>query len=254
MTLKHEAKRPWKFTVFIILLFLLSFGLIHCTHEQATLPATHLQSVPAVNLRPLIETSMHTDEYTPFVVQKASEALPASAAPRIEIDISRQELYLYQGDHLLETYPVSTSKYGIGSQAGSNKTPLGRHAIAQKIGAGAPEGTIFKGRVNTGRLVRIDQERDDIVSSRILWLKGLEAGKNQGHGIDSYQRYIYIHGTAEESKIGRPASHGCIRMYNHDVIELFTQVEEGTQVDILCSQQDPRSQKCLYTTPTDVSS
>ncbi len=78
----------------------------------------------------------------------------------------------------------------------------------------------------------MDNDADDLVTTRILWLKGLEAGKNKGSGIDSYRRYIYIHGTAEEHLIGRPASHGCIRMYNNDVIKLFNLVEEGTPVDI----------------------
>jgi len=157
---------------------------------------------------------------------------------KIVIDISEQQLYLYKGkqaikDNLIKSYPVSTSKYGIGSQAGSNKTPLGRHRIQNKIGDGAPEGMIFKARQNTGIIAKINgKDRSDFVTTRIMWLKGLEPGKNRGRRIDSYKRYIYIHGTAEEDKIGQPASHGCIRMYNSDVIDLFDRLKEGTEVDI----------------------
>jgi lipoprotein-anchoring transpeptidase ErfK/SrfK len=156
----------------------------------------------------------------------------------IVVDISEQELYLYEGhqatpDNLVESYPVSTSKYGIGSRAGSNKTPLGRHYIKDKIGAGAPEKMIFKARRRTGRLAEINgKDVGDLVTSRIMWLKGLEPGKNSGRGVDSYKRYIYIHGTAEEYKIGEKASHGCVRMYNRDVIDLFDRVKEGTEVYI----------------------
>lgn len=156
----------------------------------------------------------------------------------IIVEISEQKLYLYDGeqeraDKLVIDYPVSTSKYGIGSQARSNKTPLGRHRIEKKVGHSAPKGTIFKGRQNTGRIALMNRKgAGDVITSRILWLKGLEPGLNAGPGIDSYKRYIYIHGTAEENKIGRPASHGCVRMYNKDVIDLFDRVPEGTLVDI----------------------
>jgi len=103
--------------------------------------------------------------------------------------------------------------------------------IAQKIGDGAPLNTIFKSRKNTGKIADIDQQSDeDYVTSRILWLKGLEPGHNAGPGVDSFARYIYIHGTHEENLIGQPASHGCIRMRNQDVLELFERVQEGTEV------------------------
>jgi len=157
---------------------------------------------------------------------------------RIEVDISEQKLFLYctyNQDKLEEqkTYPVSTSKFGIGSTANTNKTPLGLHRIENKIGDNAPHGMIFKARQATGRIAKINGEGDhDYVTTRIMWLKGLEPGKNAGSGIDSYRRYIYIHGTAEENKIGQPASHGCIRMYNSDVIDLFDRVNEGTEVYI----------------------
>ena len=157
---------------------------------------------------------------------------------KIIVNISEQKLYLYKiNDELIKNYPISTSKYGIGSKANSGKTPLGLHKIETKIGNDVPTGTIFKGRKNTGRIANFNKENGDLVTTRIMWLKGLEAGKNLGKGIDSYKRYIYIHGTAEESKIGQPASHGCIRMLNSDVIDLFNRVRKNTSVNIVMNQE-----------------
>lgn len=152
----------------------------------------------------------------------------------IVVDVSMQKLSLYEGLKELHSYSISTSAYGTGSQAGSMKTPLGLHRVKRKIGARAATGTIFKGRVDTGRIARIHLEPehtgDDFVTSRILWLDGMEPGENSGGDVDSYRRYIYIHGTHEEGLIGQPASHGCIRMRNADVIELFDLVPEKTPV------------------------
>ena len=154
----------------------------------------------------------------------------------IIVDISEQRLYLYSNNDLILSYPVSTSKYGEGQTENSFKTPLGLHEIKEKIGHKAPINTIFTARVNTNKRadVQIEQNdtEDDFVTSRILWLDGLEDGINRGLGVDSYNRYIYIHGTHEEGLIGQKASHGCIRMFNNDVIELFDIVSEGTKVHI----------------------
>ena len=154
----------------------------------------------------------------------------------IIVDISEQRLYLYSNNDLILSYPVSTSKYGEGQTENSFKTPLGLHEIKEKIGHKAPINTIFTARVNTNKRadVQIEQNdtEDDFVTSRILWLDGLEDGINRGLGVDSYNRYIYIHGTHEEGLIGQKASHGCIRMFNNDVIELFDIVSEGTKVQI----------------------
>ena len=154
----------------------------------------------------------------------------------IIVDISEQRLYLYSNNDLIQSYPVSTSKYGEGQTENSFKTPLGLHEIKEKIGHKAPINTIFTARVNTNKRadVQIEQNdtEDDFVTSRILWLDGLEDGINRGLGVDSYNRYIYIHGTHEEGLIGQKASHGCIRMFNNDVIELFDIVSEGTKVQI----------------------
>ena len=155
---------------------------------------------------------------------------------KIDIDISQQRLYLKQNDDLIKSYPISSSKYGEGSTENSNMTPLGLHVIKEKIGTNVPINTLFISRINTKRTVNIENSRnktkDDHITSRILWLDGLEEGKNKGKGVDSYSRYIYIHGTHEEGLIGEKASHGCIRMLNNDVIDLYNYVNIGTEVYI----------------------
>ena len=152
----------------------------------------------------------------------------------IIVDISEQRLYLFEKDILKQSFPVSTSRFGEGSIENSYKTPLGSHEIKEKIGTDVPINTILIARKNTSRKAKIINEKidsdDDFVTSRILWLEGLEVGKNKGSGVDSYDRYIYIHGTHEEGLIGQKASHGCIRMFNQDVIYLYDKVEEGTKV------------------------
>ena len=154
----------------------------------------------------------------------------------IIVDISEQRLYLMNDNNLIQSFPVSTSKFGEGQIENSYKTPLGYHEIKEKIGHNAPINTIFTARVNTQKKAKIQKDPnntdDDFVTSRILWLDGLEEGINKGPGVDSYNRYIYIHGTHEEGLIGQKASHGCIRMFNNDVIELFEIVKEGTKVYI----------------------
>ena len=154
----------------------------------------------------------------------------------IEIDISLQRLYLVDNSTIISSYPISSSKYGEGSKQNSFKTPLGSHMIKEMIGDQVPKNTIFISRINTQREAKIihDQENsdNDYVTTRIMWLDGMEDGKNKGKGVDSYNRYIYIHGTHEEGLIGQKASHGCIRMFNSDVIELFSVVKKGTKVYI----------------------
>lgn len=153
------------------------------------------------------------------------------------VNIKQQTLQVVHNGEITRNYSISSSIFGIGNQENSFKTPLGVHRVAQKIGEGAPFGTVFKARVDTGKVTNIlttdTSSKEDYVTSRILWLEGLEQDKNKGAGIDSFQRYIYIHGTAEEGRIGRPASQGCIRMRNADVIELFNLLEIGTLVNII---------------------
>ncbi|MEQ1661551.1 MAG: L,D-transpeptidase [Thiobacillus sp.] len=160
---------------------------------------------------------------------------------RIDIDSRLQRLYLWEvfpdGDMLIREYPVSTATNGMGEHDGSYCTPRGRHRIADKIGAGMPLNSAFKSRIPTGEIWTPELDAEfpgrDWILTRILWLEGLELGKNQGDGVDSHARYIYIHGTNEEHKLGTPASHGCIRMKNADIAALFDQVEEGTEVQIV---------------------
>lgn len=158
------------------------------------------------------------------------------AAVLVVVDVESQQLHLILDQKIQRSYPISTSRYGLGSASGSNKTPLGAHYVKRKYGKNAAPLTIFKGRQNTGKIAEIETRpqatNDDWVTTRILWLSGLEEGKNSGPGVDSYQRYIYIHGTHEEGLIGQPASHGCIRMLNADVVELFTLVPKDSLVYI----------------------
>jgi len=154
----------------------------------------------------------------------------------IVVNISRQELFLIKDEKVVRTYPISSSKYGTGSQAGSNKTPLGTHRIAKKTGRNAEIGKVLNYGPDRGKIAEIYTDSTnvemDLITTRILRLEGLEEGINKGQGIDSYKRHIYVHGTQEEGLIGKPASHGCIRMKNKDVIELFRLVSVGTLVEI----------------------
>lgn len=143
----------------------------------------------------------------------------------IEVSIGSQRLRLFQGCRLLRDLPCSTSKFGIGFQEGSHKTPLGRFVVREKHGHGAPCGTIFRSRQPVGLWQPGMETTSDLVLTRILWLHGLEAAN-----ANTWQRYIYIHGTNDEASIGRRASHGCVRLRNADMISLFDLVPEGTAV------------------------
>lgn len=152
------------------------------------------------------------------------------------VDVDKQRISIYQGEQKLGEFPVSTATKGMGSKAGSDKTPLGAHRISQKFGDNARKGSIFKARQDTGTLADIITEPKDVptdyVTTRILWLDGLEPGKNKGGNVDSQERFIYIHGTPEEGLIGQPASHGCIRMKNDDVLKVYQLLDTDTLVYI----------------------
>jgi L,D-transpeptidase YbiS len=154
----------------------------------------------------------------------------------IDIDLSRQRLRLYQGRKLLREYAVSTAEKGPGEKNGSYQTPRGRHKIRAKIGRDAPVGAVFVSRRATGEIYSKDlRERypgRDWILTRILWLSGLEPGKNRLRDVDTMRRYIYLHGTPAETQLGAPGSHGCVRMANPDIVELFELVEAGTEVNI----------------------
>lgn len=177
-------------------------------------------------LMPYIEIDVDPYEET---VQALASQHPDLANEHVAVvSVSAQQLYVYEHGRRLASYPISTSRYGVGSELGSEKTPLGLHRVRRKIGADAPIGRIFKSREDTGEQAQIVREPvvtgQDYVTTRILWLDGLEPGRNQGGTVDSYSRYIYIHGTHEEGLIGQPASHGCVRMRNGDVVALFDEL------------------------------
>src|SRR5438874_9315826 len=149
-----------------------------------------------------------------------------SPEPKIRISVRRQHLVLKSGRKKLAEYPISTSRFGLGSKEGSFKTPTGKFCVAEKIGDGMPAGTVFKSRRPVKATKKMLRE-DDLVMTRILWLDGLEP-----RNANTHDRYVYIHGTNHEEDIGTAASHGCIRMKNADVIELFDRIAEGTPVEI----------------------
>jgi lipoprotein-anchoring transpeptidase ErfK/SrfK len=145
---------------------------------------------------------------------------------KIQVSVKAQCLTLRSGKKKVADYPVSTSRFGLGSEEGSFKTPTGKFRVAEKIGEGTPSGTVFKSRKPVKPTKKMLRD-DDLVMTRILWLDGLEP-----RNANTHARYVYIHGTNHEDEIGTPQSHGCIRMRNADVIELFERVEEGTPVEI----------------------
>lgn len=152
------------------------------------------------------------------------------------IKIELQTLYLVGAGRVQKNWPVSTSKFGIGNQSGSYKTPVGLHRVADKIGAHCRLREIIRARIPTGEVAPLGgavPASRDMITTRILWLQGLQPGLNSGGNVDSYLRYIYIHGTPEERLLGSPSSIGCVRMGNEDVIELFDLVEVGTLVNIV---------------------
>lgn len=158
--------------------------------------------------------------------------------PRIEIKIKLQQLDLYSdnGD-LLRRYSISSAKKGVGEQNGSFCTPRGRHVIRAKIGANQAPDTVFVERRPTGEIYSPAlAERfpgRDWILTRILWLSGCERGYNRLGKVDTMRRAIYIHGSPDSAEMGKPGSHGCIRMRNRDVIELFDLVAPGTPVEIV---------------------
>lgn len=146
--------------------------------------------------------------------------------PTLRVDVARQTLHLLSNGVAVKSWPVSTSKFGLGSEPGSFKTPLGRFRICAKIGAGASAWAVFKSRLPTGEIASPGGEEDGILT-RILWLDGLDEAN-----ANTRDRYVYIHGTNQEHRIGEPASHGCIRLRNADIRELFDLVPDGAEVEI----------------------
>jgi hypothetical protein len=173
---------------------------------------------------------------TKQIIQKCAALGIKPANQLLAVHLGTQTMQFYRRGELVRAFVVSTSLRPPSNVKGSLGTPLGLHEIAEKIGHGQPPGVVFKSRVPTGRHYSefSDEENaENFVATRILWLRGLEPGVNQGGDVDSFGRYIYIHGTNHEERIGVPFSAGCVVMRNLDVIELFEEVRAGDMVWIV---------------------
>jgi len=152
----------------------------------------------------------------------------------IKIIGAEQKLLAYVDGDLIREYVIATSKFGFGEEINTYKTPRGWHEIKEKIGEHCPINTVFIGRQPTGEIyspeLKLQFPDRDWILTRILWLSGLEEGKNLSGNVDSKERYIYIHGTPDDVILGTPSSHGCIRMRNSELVELFDLVRIGTKV------------------------
>ncbi len=162
------------------------------------------------------------------IVVLASSCVSPDTRHHVVISVPEQRLAILDEGKLMATYPVSTSKFALSDLPGSRGTPLGELEVADKIGGGAPLGAVFKSRRRTGEILAPDAPGRDPIVTRILWLKGRER-----QNANAYGRMIYIHGTAEERRVGQPASYGCIRMRSRDVVQLYEVVGAGARVSIL---------------------
>jgi lipoprotein-anchoring transpeptidase ErfK/SrfK len=160
-----------------------------------------------------------------------------TAHTRIEVDLGTQTLRLFVAGRERARYAISSARRGAGERKGSEQTPRGLHVVRAKIGAGLPSNAVLVGRRPTGEIwspqLHADHPDRDWILTRILWLSGVERGRNRLGDVDSMQRFIYIHGTPDAEAVGQPDSHGCIRMRNADVIELYDAVPVGTPVHIV---------------------
>lgn len=171
--------------------------------------------------------------------QELGERLAARGLPSSEhcivVSVDQQKLWFFAGEAARE-YVVSTARAGVGCVADSLRTPLGLHRVAEKIGEGAPKGMVFKARVPTGRVwTDGPAPEDNLITTRILWLEGLEPGRNAGQDgtgrvVDTKARFVYIHGTNQAARLGTPNSHGCVLLSDDDVLDLFDRVPAGTPV------------------------
>lgn len=170
-------------------------------------------------------------------VEKIAAYLPGGDRRWLLVDVARQRLVLLHGRAAQASWPVSTAAVGLDSRQDSGGTPPGVHRIDRKIGADCPVGTVFASREPTGETWRPPADgpasADDLILTRILTLAGCEPGLNLGPGVDSRERYIYLHGTNHEHRVGEPVSHGCVRLTNADIGEVFALVQEGDPVVIL---------------------
>lgn len=155
------------------------------------------------------------------------------------VDVGAQRVVLFVHGRPAGEWIASTAANGVGGEAGSFRTPPGWHAVHQRIGAGAAAGTIFVSREPTGELWQGETRDDDLILTRVLTLEGLEPGVNRGHGVDSLERYVYLHGTNHEDRLGRAVSHGCVRLSNAAIVELFDRVREGDAVVVVAPGDGP---------------
>jgi len=201
-----------QFTVLALLILLSTTGCTslrsqHSMHTTVKFPAT----LPEACLRACDRLQLTPTHYV------------------VVVQISTQHIALYEDGRFDSEYPCSTSRYGIGQEKDSNCTPLGLHRIAEKIGAGEPPGTVFKSRVIVGHTSDPGLEHAGI-ATRIMWLDGLDPGFNRGGNVDTHDRYVYIHGTGNQARIGRPASLGCTELADPVLIKLFDLLPSGTMV------------------------
>ena len=175
-------------------------------------------------------------------IENIRRLFPINPERWIIVDTETQRLTLHYQSGENRAWPISTALVGLNGQLDSNGTPPGLHIIQDKIGEGMPAGTVFRSRKPTGKIWNATDggdadenqpSNDDLILDRILTLAGMEEGLNRGRGCDSLERYIYIHGTNHEAEIGRPVSHGCIRMAGNHVVELFDLVGEGDPIVII---------------------
>lgn len=172
--------------------------------------------------------SKHTMDFSKFAGSCAKYGIAPTQFALI-VSVTDQTVSLFEQNKFVKKMSCSTSRFGIGQIDGSNQTPLGLHRIAEKIGAGERTGSVFKARKVVGHTSQ-PEFADAKITTRIMWLDGLEPGLNRGGNVDSHARYIYIHGTADQTSIGKPASCGCIHLADADVIPLFDLLPSGTLV------------------------
>ena len=209
-------------------------------------------SEPQKTLKPSPETNKNTQPVAcheglrifRFLISKPKAPKPdfnVIAQSKAVISVLKQKMYVFTGVNHYCVFPVSTSKYGVGDDLGSYKTPVGLFVVKSKIGEGLKSGIVFKSREPTGEVVRPNAPNRDPIVTRIIWLQGLE--KRNQH---AYQRCIYIHGTPQEKELGQPASYGCIRMASKDVIKVYEMLSENNRVAILEEIDDSILRKLHY--------
>lgn len=220
---------------FILLLFFVGLSSCKSTKRIVEKPKDEPMQI---NFPELVKETPETFTLGSFLSEYLNLKYPdIDFSTYLYVSVKHQKMYLIKNDSVAKHYTISTSKKGVGNKFNSLQTPLGLHIVKHKIGDNVPIGGILEARNYTGKQATIFKDKTkanaDYVTTRILWLDGQDVGLNKGKNVDSYSRFIYIHGTPEEGLIGEPASHGCIRMKNEDVLELYAIIEEGTPVLIL---------------------